>query len=42
MITNKNKYEMAKSIIEYFWIKGWLTDEELERIDKRNRISFSI
>lgn len=42
VIANKNKYELAKSILEYFWIKGWLTDEELERIDKRNKISFSV
>ncbi len=42
MIINRKKYELAHNLLEYFWIKGWLTDEEFERIEKRNAISFSI
>lgn len=39
-MNNQNKYQFAESLLAYFWIKGWLTDEELERIRKRNETAF--
>jgi hypothetical protein len=32
----------ADSLLRYFWIKGWLTDEEYERISKKNAISLCV
>lgn len=37
---NKIKYYFAQAIIKKLWVEGLITEDEMKRIDERNRDSF--
>lgn len=41
-MAEKNKIALYCNLLEYFWVKGWLTDEELENLEKKSKDSFAI
>ena len=44
MTKNRNdiRYLFALAIIKKLWVEGLITEDEMRRIDARNKVSFSI
>ena len=34
------RYLLSQAIVKKLWVRGYITEEEMKRIDERNKISF--